>query len=474
MRAPGFACVGAALLVFASQAAAGQGVAEKLSALGPRPVGSAAHQAAVELLTAELRSAGLESVEIRTAEWPLALADRRVLSIEVPPDSGRSAVDAGKTLTLFNLTGVLRGRGEGEILLSAHFDTVPRSPGAGDDASGCGAVLGAIADLRRTPLRRSVRVVLFDGEEAGLLGSKAWLESLSPAERDRILAVINVEGVGWAGGAGPAVHSFPVRRLGERRLAPGWLVHAALRGGAAAGFPLSAVDPWISLPAQLLVRSNGVRFGADSDSFLAAGVPALFVSDGSFVTFDPAYHRPADTADRLDDARLERWSGAIASIVRRLDGLGGRPIDEDQYLVALGRVWLRRDLLWFCFTAWALLAVTSWRRRRPGADARPEASGFAFRTLLLVASFVVPVFAATLLVPAALLALRPARSARGRRWVVALGLAPAAGLLALAAFATWRGFLTGWELGLPASLLLAATLTAFAVSTSRPAPKLPA
>jgi hypothetical protein len=473
MRGQGLVGVAAALLVLAPHTAAGQGVAEKLSALGPRPVGSAAHQAAVDLLTAELRHAGLEAVEIHTAEWPLALADRRVLSTEVPPDSGTPPVETGKTLTLFNLTGVLPGRGEGEILLSAHFDTVPRSPGAGDDASGCGAVVGAIADLRRTPLRRSVRVVLFDGEEAGLLGSKAWLEGLSPTERDRILAVVNVEGVGWAGGAGPAVHSFPVRRLGERRLAPGWLVHATLRGGAAAGFPLSAVDPWISLPAQLLVRSNGVRFGADSDSFLAAGVPALFVSDGSFVTFDPAYHRPADTADRLDDARLERWSGAIASIVRRLDGLEGRPVDEDQYLVALGRVWLRRDLLWFCFTAWALLAVTSWRRRA-GAEAGPAAAGFAFRTLLIVASFVVPVFAATLLVPAALLALRPARSARGRRWVVALGLAPAAGLLALAAFATRRGFLTGWELGLPASLLLGATLTAFALSTLRPAPELPA
>jgi hypothetical protein len=92
----------------------------------------------------------------------------------------------------------------------------------------------------------------------------------------------------------------------------------------------------------------------------------------------------------------------------------------------------------------------------------------------MVASFVVPVFAATLLVPAALLALRPAGSARGRRWIVALGLAPAAGLAALAAFATWRGFLSGWELGLPATLLLAATLAAFAVATLRPPPKLPA
>jgi hypothetical protein len=429
----------------------------------------------VELGRDALRAAGLSAVEVRAVEVPRASADAGVLAAEsrTQPSSPGAPPAAGRTLTLFNLTGVLPGRGDGEILLSAHYDTVPASPGAGDDASGCGAVVGAIADLSRTPLRRTVRVVLFDGEEAGLLGSEAWVDALSNAERDRILAVVNVEGVGWSASAGPTVHSFPVRRLGERRLAPGWLVHAVMRGGRAAGLRLSAVDPWISLPAQLLVRSNRLRFGADSDSFLAAGVPALFVSDGSFVTFDPAYHRSADTVDRLDGRRLEQWSGGIASMVRRLDGLEGRPVDEDQYLVAFGRVWLRRDLLWFCFAAWALLAVISWRTRRLGVD-RPDASGFAFRTLFLVASFAVPVFAAALLVPAALAAATRPRSTTGRGIALALGLAPAVGLAALAGLASWRGFVHGWDLGLPATLLLAATLAAFVFAVLRPTPKLAA
>ncbi len=442
-------------------AAAERHLAARLAELGPRPLGSPAHDQAVELLLAALRAAGLQNVEARTAVVPSSAADPDVL------------VGPGKSLTLRSLTGVLPGQGEGEILITAHYDTVPASPGAGDDASGCGAVLGAIADLARTPLRRSIRLVLFDGEEAGLLGSKAWVDALSSAERDRILAVINVEGVGWGGSAGPAVHTFPVRRTGERRLAPGWLVHAALRGAGATGFRLSMVDPWISLAAQLLVRANRVRFGADSDSFLAAGIPALFVSDGSFVAFDPAYHRRTDTADRLDAARLERWSAALAGIGRRLDALDGRPLDEDQYLVVLGRVWLRRDLLWLCFGVWALLAVASWRRR--GDADSPRTAGFFFRTLLLLSAFATPVFTAALLVPAALLALRPPRAARARRLAAAAGLLPALGLVGLTALAMRRGFLGGWELGLPVTLLLAATLAAFVVSLLRPpAPSLSA
>lgn len=465
-RARAAACLALAILRPSAAGAQERNIAAGLAGLGPRPVGSAAHAQAIDLALEALRSAGLRNVEARVSDFPFELAGRGVLSKE--------AKAAGAKLRLTNLTGVLPGTGDGEILLSAHYDTVPASPGAGDDASGCAAVIGAIADLSRTPLRRSIRVVLFDGEEAGLLGSRAWVDGLSSAERDRILAVINVEGVGWAGSKGPTVHSFPVRRGGERRLAPGWLVHAALRGAAAVEFPLSMVDPWIPVPAQLLVRANHVGFGADSDSFLAAGVPALFVSDGSFVSFDPAYHRDIDRADRLDAARLERWSAAIASIVRRLDGLDGRPLDEDQYLVSFGRVWLRRDLLWLCFGVWALLAVTAWRRHRDGSG-RPPVAEFAFRALFLVSTLATPIFTATLLLPAAVLHLAPVQGAVARRLAVATGLLPAVGLAALTVVAAQRGFLSSWALGGPVTILLLATLAAFAFSLlRRPRPPLPA
>ena len=184
------------------------------------------------------------------------------------------------------------------------------------------------------------------------------------------------------------------------------------------------------------------------------------------MAFDPAYRRSSDVSSRLDDARLAQWAGVVAAIVRRLDGLEGRPLDEDQYLVAAGRVWLRRDLLWLCFAVWAVLAIQSWRRSRLGKR-RPTTSEFAFRSLLLLAAFVSPVFAAGILLPAAVIAIRPPRRALGRWIAVAIGFLPALGLLALFAIAVRRGFVSGWELGLPATLILAAVLASFSLSLLR-------
>jgi hypothetical protein len=119
-----------------------------------------------------------------------------------------------------------------------------------------------------------------------------------------------------------------------------------------------------------------------------------------------------------------------------------------------------------CFGVWAVLAIQSWRRGRLG-NTRPTAPEFAFRSLLLLAAFLSPVFAAGILMPAALLAIRPPRRALGRRIAVAVGLLPALGLLALLAIAARRGFVSGWELSLPVTLVLAAVLASFSLSLLR-------
>jgi acetylornithine deacetylase/succinyl-diaminopimelate desuccinylase-like protein len=136
-------------------------IASSLARLGPRPPGIPTHAAALALLRQAMIRAGLTEVT----------------EIPVP---GKEA--------LKSLTGVLPGTTRDEIVISAHYDTVSRSPGAGDDGSGCATLLAAAADLARTPRQHTVRVFLADGEESGDLGSKAWLSALGPAGRDRILA----------------------------------------------------------------------------------------------------------------------------------------------------------------------------------------------------------------------------------------------------------------------------------------------
>ena len=66
------------------------------------------------------------------------------------------------------------------LLVAAHYDTVPDSPGADDNASGVAALLECVRVLASAGLRRAVDFVSFDMEEAqpearGLLGSRRWL-----------------------------------------------------------------------------------------------------------------------------------------------------------------------------------------------------------------------------------------------------------------------------------------------------------
>jgi len=411
-------------------------VASGLAGLGPRPDGAKTQERAVALLIDTLRRSGLREVR---------------------------AVPVAARPSVVNVEGVLPGETDREILLSGHYDSVKQGPGAGDDASGCGLAIAAAARLAGTPLRHTIRVVLFDGEETGLHGSRGWVESLPPAARDRILADVNLEMVGWAGSTGPTVHAIPVvSKLEEDRkkrvTTPGWLVSAALEGGRSAGWPLHLADPRHPLAMQLLLRGTRVRFGADSDSFVARGIPAVTLSDSSFFALDPVYHRPTDTADRLDAGRLEAWTRAVVATVRRLDGLAGRPAPENDYLVLAGHVWSRWALAGIGLALAVLLLV------------RYRLQGWPFPVLLAAASVIAPTLAVPLLGLTALLGfVRP-----GGRWTRALwtglGLLPLLLYLLLLAGA-YAARLSSWKSGYqeswPGAALVVGALVAFALTTLR-------
>jgi aminopeptidase S len=419
-------------------------VAAGLSRLGPRPEGGKIQEKAVAFLTDALRRAGLREVR---------------------------AVPVAARPSVVNVEGVLPGETDREIVLSGHYDTVRRSPGAADDASGCGLAIATAADLAqtpRTPLRHTIRVVLFDAEETGLHGSRGWVQGLSPAGRDRILANVNLEMVGWPGSTGPTIHAIPVSLKrgddrGERVTTPGWLVRVTLEGGRAAGWPLHVGDPRLPLPMQLLLRGTRVHFGADSGAFLEQGIPAVTLSDSSFFALDPAFHRPADTIDRLDRDRLAVWTRAVAAMVRRMDRLGERPAPEDEYLVLAGQVWSRWALAGIGLALAVLLVV---RHRFP--------LEWHFPVLLAAACLIAPALAAPLLAPAALLALgRPAGGWRRVLWTF-LGLLPLLLYLLLLGGA-WAVGLSAWRAGYQESWTGAAlVIGALGVWAFAPTPRAPA
>ena len=394
----------------------------ELVEIGPRSVGSPGHELSRQLLSRAMESAGLAEVE---------------------------TVLAGDTSSWEHLSGFLAGTTPAEIILSAHYDTVDQSRGALDNASGLAVVIGAAHELVGVPHRSTVRVVLTDDEERQANGARAWLSEVPSGTLQAVLANINVDMVGSRANEGRGVLHLTEGRVGDRRvLTPAWLVHAVIKGAAAADFPLAVLDPRWSWLSQLSVRCTVPARWSDSRAFLEAGIPAVTLSDLALTTRWEHDENQRDTLERINGERLRSWVKVLTAVSRQLDTLEGRPMHETEYLVVGGRVWTRRDMVWVGFVLWVLLVWRglpgrwrqsgSWERRRAGRIYLPA---FAFRMLFLVAVFWVPTFAALLLYPIGVLALLgTVRSAQSRWFLGGLAAAPAF------VFSVWLsiGQLAGW------------------------------
>jgi Peptidase family M28 len=112
---------------------------------------------------------------------------------------GRTYAEAGP---VENLVGVLPGKDPGlpALMLMAHYDSVPGSPGAADDAAGVSSILEIVRCLKAqgTP-ERDVIILITDGEEAGLLGADAFFHDDPLAKR--VGFIINQEARGGGGRA---------------------------------------------------------------------------------------------------------------------------------------------------------------------------------------------------------------------------------------------------------------------------------
>jgi hypothetical protein len=230
-------------------------------------------------------------------------------------------------------------------------------------------------------------------------------------------------------------------------------MRAALAGSREAGSAFGVGDPWLSWLYQPAVRTFRVRLYGDDLSFLQAGHPAVFVSDSSFSAFYPDYHKPTDTADKLDAAALERMGTAALGVVRALERVPRGPAEDSQWYALGGRV---MPGLWL--VALGALAVVPglWRASRAGAPALALRAVQALLAGVLLFRHPVPALF-VLLLPLVLLPFRR------NGWLVSASLVPLASLAALGLAAWQRGAVNGfwlepWEMG----VALAALVLAFA------------
>ena len=180
-----------------------------------------------------------------------------------------------------NVVATRPGSSSEMLVFAAHYDSVPnRSLGADDNASGVAVVLELARLLVRSDRPETLVFIAFDGEEEGLLGSRAYVQQLSGPQRKAIKAVYNFDEVG----AGDRPLTFTGRKA---------LTRVALKAAAQRGIPTSSKAPEGSV-------------GSDDDSFIEAGIPTL----GWYREF-PLFHSSQDTPDKVNPKLLEQ-SGILA------------------------------------------------------------------------------------------------------------------------------------------------------------------
>lgn len=176
-----------------------------------------------------------------------------------------------------------------EIIVGAHFDTVMSSPGANDNASGTVVVLAVARYLADMPCRTApVTIALFDLEETGLFGSRAFAQTRQPAN---VRAVHTIDQVAWDSDRDQRFElELPTPALEQE-----WRAAAAVVG---VGVTATTTQ------------------GTDHQSFRERGFAAIGLTE-EYVSNDTSPHRhlPTDTVSTVDATYLALAAKLTAQVI---------------------------------------------------------------------------------------------------------------------------------------------------------------
>lgn len=185
------------------------------------------------------------------------------------------------------------------IIVGAHFDHILGSPGADDNASGTALVLEiakAFSSLSKEKIHRTIVFQLYSGEELGLLGSRHYCANPKFPEKSpniqKHVFMLNADMVG-------RLSSQQYLMLFEEEMDDvGQMIQ----------------DLSNKYPFALSITKRGAG-GSDQTPFLNKGISVAWLFTGSHKD----YHRPTDTADKIDYEGLEKISRYAFELIYRID-----------------------------------------------------------------------------------------------------------------------------------------------------------
>jgi Peptidase family M28/PDZ domain len=263
----------------------------------------------------------------------------------------------------YNIIGLLEGSDpqlkKEAIVIGAHYDHLGLGGegslaqkegevhhGADDNASGVAGVLelARIFSTQRPRPRRTLVFIAFSGEEEGLLGSSYYVNN-PVVPLANTVAMINMDMIGRAkdkklviGGVGTAQEWRTL--IGNAQLAQSYIVdvsNPAAHSGKSMPMVVGANgDPVVSSNTrdQLVLTLNEDGYGpSDHSSFYAKQIPVLFFWTGTHSD----YHKPSDTADKINYEDESRIVSLVSRIVRDVDSSDKRPTYAQAKSEATGR-----------------------------------------------------------------------------------------------------------------------------------------
>ena len=211
------------------------------------------------------------------------------------------------------------------IIAGAHYDTVPGSPGADDNASGVAGVIEIARLLRGAHPVRTIKLVAFVNEEEpffffGEMGSKVYADA-ARRRGDNIRVMLSLEMLGCYTDE-PGSQAYPpfLRWFyPDRGNFIGFVSN--IRSRHALHETAAAFRKHSDFPAEHLASPSFVPGVAWSDhlSFWRAGYPAVMVTDTAFYRY-PHYHRASDTPDKIRYAEMARVVQGLAKAIAALAG----------------------------------------------------------------------------------------------------------------------------------------------------------
>jgi len=282
----------------------------RVVARAPHPAGSAAQARVREYILSRAEALGLPAEVQRRA------------GVESPAWGGWSGTVENVIVRVPGTRSSAR-----DVLITAHYDSVPVGPGAGDDGVSVAAMLETMRALEAgAPLKNDVVFLFTDGEEMVWLGAKAFVRHHPEMGDVRIAFAFE----GWPS-SGPTE---------MRATSPGdaWLVGQ-----------LTAASPPVWAGSQTNSDDERLHHGSDFGVLAGAGLLSAEFENSGKATLQ---HTPRDTVEAIDPAIVQDHGDTMLTLARHFGNLDLRKAHKSS-----------EDLVFFTVPGVGLVAYPTWLAR---------------------------------------------------------------------------------------------------------------